>query len=438
MVYVLDTNIILQDPSLSGYKGETVYIPIEVLRELDSQKTRDGNVGFKSRLFHRKLKEVNNLSGNYYMLGETKVINPTLELEKVDDGFEYTKFTKADEWFVHSDILTQKDKFIAHTSDFSCYNLMRVNGRSCEYINSKKDEFSKMVNTYKEAYVSPEVIDNIDLFNDFDNYGCMDYLMLINSDNPKHCRLVKIRDKHLYDVSTKERPYDVKPLNLEQKIVMDALLDEQVKVVILSAKQGTGKTFLSLACALEQTINKNNYSRILLGKSQAPLSTWEEIGWLSGDIDNKLRYSMVSYYSNLEALSNGAFNFAKDGRNIRFDGARIFDEFQSRGQMDFLPLDSILGASFDNTYILIDEAQSLDYKMIRSCLTRIKDTSKLVLLGDVEQNTDAMKSMDSSGLYIANRHLRDVEGVCVLSLSSVERGKICNNIAKALDNIEVL
>lgn len=437
MIYVLDTNIILQEPTLSSYKGKTVYLPIEVLKELDNQKTRDGEVGFKSRLFHRKLKEVKDLKSDYYMFNDVKIINPTKELEQLD-GNDNFKPEIADHWFIQSFILTRKEEFIAHTSDFSCYNLMRVHNKNCEYVNLKKDDFSKMVNTYKEVYVPQSVINNLSLFEDFKNYGCMDYLLLINEEDTKHRRLVKIRNKTLKDVSTKVKSYGAIPLNLEQKIVMDALLDEDVKVVILSARQGTGKTYLSLACALEQTVNKSVYSRVLLGKSQAPLSKFEEIGWLTGDIDSKLRYSMVSYYSNLEALSNGAFNFEKDGRTVRFDGAKLFDEFKSRGQMDFLPLDSILGASFDNTYVLIDEAQSLDYKMIRSCLTRIKDTSKLVLLGDVQQNTDAMKSMDSSGLYIANKYLRDVEGVCVLSLSQVERGKICNNIAEALDNIEVL
>lgn len=437
MIYVLDTNIVLQDPTLSNYKGKTVYLPIEVLKELDNQKTREGEVGFKSRVFHRKLKEVENLKEDFYYINETKVINPTKELEQLDGNNNF-KPEIADHWFIQSFILNRKEEFIAHTSDFSCYNLMRVHGKNCEYVNHKRDDFSKMVNTYKEVYVSSNVINNLDLFRNFNNYGCMDYLLLINEENPKHSRLVKIRNNKLKDVSTKIKPYGATPLNLEQKIVMDSLLDDDVKVVILSARQGTGKTYLSLACALEQTVNHNNYSRILLGKSQAPLSKFEEIGWLSGDIDSKLRYSMVSYYSNLEALSNGAFNFEKDGRTVRFDGSKLFDEFKSRGQMDFLPLDSILGASFDRTYVLIDEAQSLDYKMIRSCLTRIKDNSKLVLLGDVQQNTDAMKSMDSSGLYIANKYLRNVEGVCVLSLSEIERGKVCNNIAEALDNIEVL
>lgn len=434
MVYILDTNIILNNPSLSDYKGKMVYIPIAVMKELDNQKTKDGEVGFKSRLFHRKLKEIHDFDGASYDFNGIKVLNPSNWLEETDD---FSEIKIADDWFIQSKIL-EEDDFIAHTNDFSCFNLMRLNGKNCEYVNIKKNDYSKMSNTYKEVYVDSSVINDLKKFKDFDSYGCMDYLMLINNENPKQCRLVKIRDKKLYDISTNEKPYGLSPLNLEQKILMDALLDDKVKVVILSARQGTGKTIISLACAMEQVINRGKYGRILLGKSQAPLSKHEEIGWLTGDIDSKLRYSMVSYYSNIETLSNGAFNFEKDGRVVRFDGAKLFDEFRARGLMDFLPLDSILGASFDSTYVLIDEAQSLDFKMIRSCLTRIKDSSKLVLIGDVQQNTDVMKSIDSSGLYIANKNLRNTEGVCVLSLSQIERGKVCQNIADALDNIDVL
>lgn len=432
MIYILDTNIILNNPSLSQYKGEIVYIPVAVMKELDNQKSKEGNVGFKSRLFHRKLKEVKSLEGDSYDFDGVAILNPNILLES-----HVSEVKIADDWFVSSEIL-KSEGYVAHTSDFSCYNLMRLNSRNCEYIPQQtKEDYSKLNNSYTEVYVKPEVVENINLFKDFDNYGCMDYLLLINISDPKNRRLVKIRNNKLHHVENKT-PYGVKAKNIEQKILIDALLDDDVKIVILSAKQGCGKSFLGLACGLEQVAHKGKYSRILLAKSQAPLSRHEEIGWLTGDIENKLRYSMVNYTSNLEALSSGVHTFEKDNIKIRRDGMKIFEEFKTLGQMDFLPLDSILGASYDNTYICIDEAQSLGLKDIRSCLTRITDSSKMVLMGDVAQQTDVMHSIDKSGLYLANKYLRNVKGVCVLTLSEIERGNICRDVADALDKIEIL
>lgn len=434
MLYVLDTNIILGNPSLSQYKGKEVYIPIAVMKELDNQKSREGVVGFKSRLFHRKLKEVKGINGDTYDFDGVIVHNPTERLEAISGHCE---LKIADDWFVQSVLLDDRD-VIAHTSDFSCYNLMRLNNKSCEYVPQQtKEDYSKLNNSYTEVYVSYDVISNLNLFTDFENYGCMDYLLLINSSNPSNKRLVKIRDGKLHHVESLT-PYGVKPKNIEQQILIDSLLDERVKIVVLSAKQGCGKSFLGLAGGLEQVVNRNKYNRILLAKSQAPLSKHEEIGFLTGDIDNKLRYSMVNYTSNLEALSNGVSSFEKDGFKIRRDGMKMFEEFKTLGKMDFLPLDSILGASYDSTYVLIDEAQSLDLKMIRSCLTRISDTSKMVIMGDIAQQTDVMHSIDKSGLYLANKYLRDVKGVCVLTLSEIERGTVCRDVAEALDKIEII
>lgn len=436
MIYVLDTNIILGNPSLSKYKGETVYIPIAVMKELDSQKSREGMVGFQSRRFHRKLKEVKSLEGKSYLFDGVTILNPTTDLEAC--SIPVDKVEIADDWFTHAIILTNK-AYVAHTSDFSCYNLMRLNYQSCEYVPQEtKEDYSKLSNSYQEVYVPKKVIDDLSLFKDFDKYNCMDYLLLISDESHSHKRLVKIRKGKLVQVNNKIKPYNVTPANIEQQIVSDALMDTDVKVVILSAQQGTGKTYLGLATGLEQVINKSEYDRILLAKSQAPLSKSEEIGWLTGDIENKLRYSMVNYTSNLEALSGGKHSFNKDERNITMDGMRIFEQLKSVGKMDFLPLDSILGASYDKTFVLIDEAQSLDFKMIRSCLTRINDDSKMVLMGDIAQKTDVIHSIDKSGLYLANKYLRDVEGVCVLTLSEIKRGSVCKNIAEALNKIEIL
>ena len=433
-LYVLDTNIILSNPKLENYAGKTVYIPIAVMKELDSQKTREGEVGFNSRLFHRNLKSVKpeEFEEDYYILNEVIILNPTEELEAID--CDINKIAIADDFFVHSCYLKNKSA-VLHTSDFSCFNLVRLADRNAEYINPKRAMSKDMDYLYKEVYVDSYVLSDLSRFKDFDAYNCMDYLLLINNCNPNNKRLVKIRNRKLIPVE-KKVAYSVEPRNIGQTILLDALLDQDVKTIILSAKQGCGKSFLSLAGALEQVVNSSTYARLLLGKSQAPLLKSEQIGYLKGDIDQKLSYAMASYFTNLEALNNGAYNFEKDGKIIRFDGAKIFEELKSRGIADYLPLDSILGASFVNTFVIVDEAQSLDIKAIRSVLTRITDSSKLVLCGDVKQSTSCMMSVDSSGLYIANKYLRNVQGVQVITLEEIERGEACKGIAEALDEID--
>lgn len=425
MVYVLDTNIILQDTSLSEYKGKTVYIPIEVYKELDRQKTKDGFVGFASRQFHRKLRKIEEFGEEFEFEGVT-ILMPTIYLE----GTDYTsEFDKADDWFVVSNILDYND-YEAHTSDFSLFSLMRLKRKNCKYID-KQNTLSTLTKSYKEVYVDESVIRDLSLFKDFEKYSCNDYLLLINSNNPNNKRLVKIRDRKLIDVK-KQTVYGVQSKNIDQTILIDSLLDKDIKVVILSGFQGSGKSFISLATALDQ-IEKGVYEQVLLSKSQAPVSKHQEVGFLPGTLEDKYTYSMGNYFSNLEALHSGTFSFEKDGAKLKMNGKELFEYFKDRGMVDFLPLDSVIGCSFNNKFILVDEAQSIDKNTMRSILTRINDNCKLVFMGDIKQLTCGVNSIDESGLYIANKLLTNLEGVQIISLNEIERGSICKNIAERLN-----
>lgn len=424
MIYVLDTNIILQDTSLSGYKGETVYIPIEVYKELDKQKTKEGFVGFASRQFHRKLRKIENFDEIFEFEG-VSILMPNLDLEDIDGS----KIEKADDWFVVSKILDNVE-YEAHTSDFSLFNLMKLKGKRCRYID-KQNTLSEVTKSYKEVYVDEKIIKDIDLFKDFDEYNCNDYLLLINTSNPNNKRLVKIRNRKLIDVR-KQDVYGVQSKNIDQTILIDSLLDKDIKVVILSGFQGSGKSFISLATALDQ-IDKEIYGKILLSKSQAPVSKHQEVGFLPGTLEDKYTYSMGNYFSNLEALHNGSFAFEKDGRKLKMNGKELFEYYKERDMIDFLPLDSIIGCSFDNKFILVDEAQSIDKNTMRSILTRINDNCKLVFMGDMKQLTCGVNSIDESGLYLANKLLTNLDGVQIITLNEIERGNICKNIAERLN-----
>lgn len=247
MIYVLDTNIILNNPSLSDYKGKTVYIPIAVMKELDNQKTRDGEVGFKSRLFHRKLKEVENFNNSSYDFYGVNILNPTSELED-NDGKE---ILIADDWFVSATIL-QKDDFIAHTSDFSCFNLMRLMKKNCEYINNTNivSNLSLLYKGHQIIYVDSDVIDKVysngyctieDLQQEctFNENECV----TLKNYSSKQSVMSKFTDGRLTKLKFNEQQswWGLQALSEEQKYALSLLSDENIRIVTLTGEAGSSK-----------------------------------------------------------------------------------------------------------------------------------------------------------------------------------------------------
>tara|TARA_R110000868_G_scaffold252470_1_gene509107 strand:- start:1039 stop:1797 length:759 start_codon:yes stop_codon:yes gene_type:complete len=220
-------------------------------------------------------------------------------------------------------------------------------------------------------------------------------------------------DKFLKTMSVR-----VKCKNENQKKLVNSIKENEITIV--SGLPGTGKTFLACAEALRLIKTKPKYKKILLIKSVTQLPG-EELGFLPGDLKDKLDPYMISFIDNFEKII----------------GESITKKLRELGLIQIQPLAFIRGRSIDNTIIIVDEAQNISVGNMRSLMTRIGDNSKMVILGDVKQK-DVKKSVHSSLEVIVDR-FDGVSGFGCVSLrdpNDVVRNPIIKLIESIFDDID--
>jgi PhoH-like ATPase len=195
----------------------------------------------------------------------------------------------------------------------------------------------------------------------------------------------------------KEFNVGVEARNLEQRMALDLLTDSTVQLITLVGKAGTGKTFLTLAAALSQL--HTQYEQIILAKPIIDMGN--SIGFLPGDLDEKLQPWMASYYDNLSKIMPTK-SFVGTGKKKEPNWKYLLDTEAVVVQ----PLNSIRGRSLDNSFIVIDEAQNLTTHEIKTIVTRAGENTKVVLLGDPYQVDSPFLDKHSNGLtYVSQRML---------------------------------
>lgn len=425
-VYVLDTCIILGDPTLKDYKGKTVYIPIAVQRELDRQKTTEGDVGFKSRTFFRKLKELDDFSGISYNFHGVTILNPNDELEKIipDNNLD---MKKADDWFLVSTIL-DTDSYILHTADFSLYNLARIKRKNVEFINGQK-QFS-IADLYNGKF---KVDVCYDLMEDYKKEGFIvwkgnpkpfpNQMVILNCNGYQlYGRYHASQNKVLPLFNGGKKVWGLKARNPEQEFLIDILLDPNVQIISVTSPAGTGKTCVSLACALHQVVEQRGaYHKVYIAKDCTPIDKWNYLGFTKGDTESKLEQHFMSYKSTLESL-------ALDKNEREVNGEKILEGLMTFGQVELLDIASIRGVTFRNCIVLVDEFQSMNLDTAQAVVSRVGEGAKIIFMGDLLQQTVDKLPPDKSGLYAVAEWLKDVDNTAHISLKKVERSKIVEKV----------
>jgi PhoH-like ATPase len=200
-------------------------------------------------------------------------------------------------------------------------------------------------------------------------------------------RLAPDRRRLVPLVDTKRGIWGLRPRNKEQYYALDLLLDPEVKLVTLVGKAGTGKTLLAIAAGLQQTTEDKLYHRVLVSRPVLPLG--RDIGFLPGDIEDKLNPWMRPIYDNVELLLE-----LRHGERTN----RTYQDLIGRGVLAIEPLTYIRGRSIPNQFLLVDEAQNLTPIEAKTILTRAGDNTKVVLAGDPSQIDNPYVDSLSNGL----------------------------------------
>lgn len=400
-------------------------------------KSFEGNTGFRARQFFRYFREIEE-KGNFL---EGITIENNVILKTIVGNFQNKLPETFDEKYVDNKILSMllhdeyKD-FTLLTNDIS----MRVKASSfgikslildstdkhklddlyngiCEIKVS--DEHCKEFYQNGEILISKLGIDDLcpnEFFHGFTEHS---YNKIIGKYDKKKEKIVTLKNENasIFGITAKD---------MRQNFAIEALLDTSIPFVTITSRQGCGKTILALASAMEQVLEQNIYEKILIGKNTSPIDKWSYQGFTTGDTEEKLLTHFGNFTTTFENIQNIRGKKSKSG-------IEVLQLLKNQNKLDILDISSILGSSFSNRIIIIDEAQSFDIHAIRSIITRIGENSKLILIGDIGQQTISRLDPDKSGLYVAVEWLKELEETAHITLNSVHRSSFVDNASKLFD-----
>jgi PhoH-like ATPase len=225
-----------------------------------------------------------------------------------------------------------------------------------------------------------------------------EFVVLRDRSNPQHSAVGKYsapRQAYVPLIKTpKEGTWGIRPRNKEQSFALDLLLNDDVRLVTIVGKAGTGKTLLAIAAGLQKTMEESVYQKLLVSRPIFPLG--RDIGYLPGDVEEKLNPWMQPIFDNVEYLMNLSRSEKKQGRG--------YHELVDLGILEIEPLTYIRGRSIPNQYMIVDEAQNLTPHEVKTIITRVGDGTKIVLTGDPYQIDNPYVDQTNNGLvHVVNR-----------------------------------
>jgi PhoH-like ATPase len=198
--------------------------------------------------------------------------------------------------------------------------------------------------------------------------------------------------KKVLDRVEKTRSYGIEPRNAEQAFSLHALANDDIQLVALTGKAGTGKTLLALAAALHQ---ERKYEQILLARPIVALGN-RDLGYLPGDVDDKIGPYMQPLYDNLAVIKRKYNSSSREYQKI--------EEMQRDQKLMITPLAYIRGRSLSNVFFIVDEAQNLTPHEVKTIITRAGEGTKIVFTGDIQQiDSPYLDSMSNGLSYLADK-----------------------------------
>ncbi|HNW29198.1 MAG TPA: PhoH family protein [Spirochaetota bacterium] len=426
-IFVLDTNVVLYDyRCIYSFEEHNVVIPITLLEEIDKFKRGNEIINYNAREFSR---ELDNIIG--YDLPGTGVPLGTGGFLFVETNVKMGKDLKDIFWEDNSD----------HRILALAHNLAHQHGKERVFLVSKdinlrmkaksigvqaEDYETGKVKDISELYTGKNLIENVDsgLVDRIYRDGSIPSAEVLNGRNPFPNEYFIVRNgtksaltayqKHSgqLHVVEKKKAYGIQPRNAEQTFSLDALMNNDIKLVTLAGKSGTGKTLMALAAALEK---RNNYKQILLARPIIPLSN-RDIGYLPGDIKSKLDPYMQPLFDNLSVIKN---QFEEDTQDYR----RISDMVNNE-KLLIMALAYIRGRSLSKVFFIVDEAQNLTPHEVKTIITRAGEGTKIVFTGDPYQIDTPYLDSRSNGLTYLIDKMKGQEIYAHVTLEKGERSQL--------------
>ena len=216
--------------------------------------------------------------------------------------------------------------------------------------------------------------------------------------------------------------WGIRPRNKEQHFALDLLLNDDIKLVTLVGKAGTGKTLLALAAGLQRSLDEQTFSKLLVSRPIFPLG--RDIGFLPGDIEEKLNPWMQPIYDNIELLLGLSKGEKSEGRSHK--------ELMELGYVEIEPLTYIRGRSLPAVFMIVDEAQNLTPHEVKTIITRAGEGTKIVLTGDPYQIDNPYIDASNNGLTTVVERFKDESIAGHITLRKGERSALAELATQVL------
>lgn len=450
-VYVLDTNVLLHDPTaVTAFNEHHVVIPMTVLEELDHIKDRrDKTVSREARIAiqmidkivdeatpHEIQEGVPIPTADAALSGGTLAIFPD---QLIDDDSDIPYLDGTPDQANDNRIINVALRMQAHNEGaFVCLVTKDINMR----IKAKGSGL-----LHVEDYRRDRVLDDIDLLskgyehipgNFWDSIDEVDTVrednvtlhripraavagaypkMFLYDDNDFLAFVERIDADYLYlrcdsrDNLMNRRFWGLSPRNLEQAMAMSLIANEDVDMTVMTGPAGSGKTLIALAYGLHAILEEGRYSKLIVARSTPPIA--EDIGFLPGTEEEKMAPWLAAFDDNLEILHGtdesctGSIDYVKERANIQFKS-----------------LNFMRGRSFNNAYIIIDEAQGLTQFQLKSVISRVGEDSKIVVLGNLAQIDNKYISPLTSGLTYLVERSKAYDHAGIMHVNGIVRSRL--------------
>lgn len=435
--FILDTNVVLHDPqALFKFQDNNIIIPITVIEEVDRFKKDMNETGRNARMISRildtmrekgslaagvSLPEGGSLRVELFSENYLKRLPVDLRVDSGDNRILAVAMDMRDRYPDVPLVFVTKDTNLRIKAD--------TIGLIAEDYESDKIDIQDLYSGTRTVEMPAEAVDR------FYGQGWLEapeglapneFITIADSVNPSHTAICRYdaASSHVVPVRKvpKEGIWSLFARNREQSFALDVLMDDSIKLVTLVGKAGTGKTLLAIAAGLHKTAEENVYNRLLVSRPVFPLG--KDLGFLPGDIEEKLTPWMQPIFDNVELLISGHESEKRHSKGYK--------ELIAMGLLDIEPLTYIRGRSIPNQYMIVDEAQNLTPHEIKTIVTRAGEGTKIVLTGDPYQIDNPYVDSSSNGLTYLVEKFKGERIAAHVTLTKGERSELAELAANLL------
>ena len=424
ITYVLDTSVLLADPvALTRFAEHEVIIPITVIGELETKRDHP-DLGYFARAALRTLDDLRVKSGRLDHPISINDLGGSLSVElnhsdtsKLPAGFLRDGSNDSRILAIAKNLMADGRKVVLVTKDLPLRVKASSVGVEAEEYRAELASSSGWTGMVEES-VGSTIIDALYEKDRIAHelaktHPCHTGVVLHSEKGSALARVTP--DKHLQLVRGDRAAFGLHGRSAEQRVALDILLDNEIGIVSLGGRAGTGKSALALSAGLEAVLEKRLHKKVVIFRPLYAVGG-QELGYLPGSENEKMSPWAQAVFDTLGALVS----------------QQVIDEVIERGLIEVLPLTHIRGRSLHDSFVIVDEAQSLERGVLLTVLSRIGQGSRVILTHDVAQR-DNLRVGRHDGVVAVVESLKGHPLFAHITLTRSERSQIAALVTELLE-----